>query len=141
MKAWSYPAEIRALLNDFPFGKIKTQVGVMLQEAMLINGFLYNSESWHGNTKSYFEELAIVDKNIMFFLPLIEFLHLESGAKPEGIIISSQRMNYLKFINMKNYHELIKHVYEAQKKDLLKGDWTELVNTEMVNIRLQQKNN
>ena len=92
---------------------------------MLINGVLYHSESWYGNTKSYFEELAIIDRNLIFFLPPKEFHYLESGAKPERIMISSWRMNYLKLININNYHELIKHVYEAQKKDLLKGDWTE----------------
>ena len=41
-KVWSYYAEIKAIINDFPFGKRKTEIGLMLREAMFVNGILYN---------------------------------------------------------------------------------------------------
>ena len=56
-KAWSYFAEIKALINEFPFGKRKTEVGLMLREAMFLNGILYNSESWHGITQKHMDQL------------------------------------------------------------------------------------
>ena len=52
-KAWSYYAEIRAILNEFPFGKRKTEIGLMLREAMFINGILFNSEACHNVRHTY----------------------------------------------------------------------------------------
>ena len=49
-KAWSYVAEIGAILSEFPFGNKKIQVGLMLREAMFLNGVLHSSESWHIST-------------------------------------------------------------------------------------------
>ena len=136
-KAWSYFAEIRALINEFPFGKRKTEVGLMLREAMFINGVLYNSEAWHGITKKHVEDLSIVDKNLMRFIlsahakTPTEFLYLESGVKPVNFVISSRRLNYKKEIHMRDDHELIKRVLQAQIKNPVKGDWTELVKIDM----------
>ena len=136
-KAWSYFAEIKALINEFPFGKRTTQVGLMLREAMFLNVILYNSESWHGITQKHMEELALVDKNLIWFLlsalakTPIEFLCLESGAKPVNFVISSRRLNFLKEIHMRKIHELLKRWFEAQQKNPLKGDWTELVEMDM----------
>ena len=51
-KAWSYVSEIGAILSEFPFGNKKIQVGLMLREAMFLNGVLHSSESWHGITST-----------------------------------------------------------------------------------------
>ena len=45
LRAYSYISEIRALLTDMPFGKRRLQIGLMLREAMFINGVLFNSEA------------------------------------------------------------------------------------------------
>ena len=37
-KAFSYLSEIRALLSDMPFGKQRLEVGLMLRNAMFVNG-------------------------------------------------------------------------------------------------------
>ena len=42
-REWSNLAEIKALLNEFPFGSRKTENGLMGRKAMFINGVLYNS--------------------------------------------------------------------------------------------------
>ena len=136
-KAWSYFAEIKALINEFPIGKRTTQVGLMLREAMFLNVILYNSESWHEITQKHMEELALVDKNLIWFLlsalakTRIEFLCLVSGAKPVNFVISSRRLNFLKEIHMRKNHELLKRGFEAQQKNPIKGDWTELVEMDM----------
>ena len=117
----------------------------MLREAIFLNGILYNSESWHGITKTHIEELALVDKNLMRFIlsphakTPIEFLYLESGAKPVNFVISSRRKKYLKEIQTRKDHELIKCVFEAQQRNPLKGDWTELVRMDMENCEINNE--
>ena len=54
-----------------------------------------------------------------------EFLYLESGAIPLKQLVS-QRM-YLHNILIKPPNELVRRVYEAQKMNSVKGDWTDLI--------------
>ena len=143
-KAWSYFAEIRALLKEFPFGKRKTEVGIILREAMFVNGILYNSEAWHGLTESHVEKLSNVDRKLMRFLlsshakTPSEFLYLETGVKPVSFVISSRRLSYLKEIHSREDHELIKRVYEAQKQNPSQGDWIELVQKDMNTMGVEE---
>ena len=41
-------AEIRAIIKDVPLGKYRTKVGLLLGQALIKNGILFNSEIWHG---------------------------------------------------------------------------------------------
>ena len=41
-KGYSYISEIRALLSDMPFGHRRIEVGMMLRDAMFVNGILTN---------------------------------------------------------------------------------------------------
>ena len=50
LKGYSYISEIRALLSDMPFGHRRIEVGIMLRDAMFVNGILTNSEVWHSIT-------------------------------------------------------------------------------------------
>ena len=61
----------------------------------------------------------------------LEFLHLETGTKPIRFIIASRRLNYLQNILQKPRNELIRRVYEAQKKKPAKGAWIELVKKDL----------
>ena len=47
LHAYSYLSEIRAPITDMPFGKNIQQIGLMIRDAMLLNGILFNSEAWH----------------------------------------------------------------------------------------------
>ena len=40
---------------------------------------------------------------------------------------------------MRKDHELLKRVFEAQKKNPLKGDWTELVKMDMEKCNINEK--
>ena len=51
IKAFSYRSEIRALLSDMPFGKRRLEIGLMLRDAMFVNGVICNSEVWHSISK------------------------------------------------------------------------------------------
>ena len=47
-KAYAIFAEIRAILEDVPLGKYRTQIGLQLRQAMFVNGVLFYTEVWHG---------------------------------------------------------------------------------------------
>jgi hypothetical protein len=144
-KAWSYVAEIRAIMNDFPFGKRKTQVGIILREAMFINGTLYNSEAWHGVTKSHTEQLSKVDHQLLRSILSAhskiptEFLYLETGVLPVKYVISSRRLNYLLEIHSREDHELIKRIYMKQRQNPVRGDWAKLVDMDLELIELTEE--
>ena len=144
-KAWSCVAEIRAIINEFPFGKRKTQVGLMLREAMFINGILYNSEAWHGVNKSHIDQLSKVDHQLLRSvlsahskIPT-EFLYLETGVLPVKFVISSRRLNYLIEIHNREDHELIKRIYIKQRQDPVRGDWSELVDRDLESLELTEE--
>ena len=136
-KAWSYVSEIGAILSEFPFGNKKIQVGLMLREAMFLNGVLHSSEAWHGITAAHIAQLELVDHQLMRTILSaqskipIEFLYLETGALPVKYVITSRRLNYLKHIHMQSDHELVKRIFEAQRDDPKKGDWWKAVQSDL----------
>jgi hypothetical protein len=142
-------ANILALLEEIPFGKYKLKAGLMLREAWLINGTLYNSEAWHAVTDKQIVSLEKLDETLLRGLlggisakcPL-EFLYLETGAIPIRYIISTRRILYMKKIKDRPNEELIKRVYEAQELNPSKGDLCELVKKDMhkFNIHMTKEN-
>ena len=136
-KGWAYVSEIGAILSEFPFGNKKIQVGLMLREAMFLNGVLHSSEAWHGLTSTQIAQIELVDHQLMRTIlgahskTPTEFLYLETGALPVKYVITSRRLNYLKHIHMQNDHELVKRVFQAQKDDPKKGDWWEMVKVDL----------
>ena len=105
-KAWSYVSEIGAILSEFPFGNKKIQVGLMLREAMFLNGVLHSSEAWHGLTATQIAQIELVDHQLLRTIlgahskTPTEFLYLETGTLPVKYVITSRRLNYLKHIHM-----------------------------------------
>ena len=113
-KGYGIVAEILAILDDIPLGKYKMEIGLMLRQAMLLNGILYNSEAWHSLTEKDIKVLEAVDQHLLRSLvkghskvPL-EFLFLETGAIPVRFMISSRRLNYLQTILKREDDELTK---------------------------------
>ena len=128
------------MLSDLPLGKRKIKAGLVLREAMLLNGVLFNSEAWHGLTSTHIARLQIIDNALLrentssHAKIATEFLYLETGTLPITQIITSRRLNYLKHILDKNENELIKRIYNEQKEDPIKGDWFKLVQTDLESI-------
>jgi rRNA maturation endonuclease Nob1 len=52
-------------------------------------------------------------------------------------VIISRRLNYLKHIPDRPDQELIRRVYQEQKKNPSKGDWTELVKADIEKIEFE----
>ena len=132
-KGFGIASEILSILEEVPLGKFKVQIGLILRQAMLINGILHNSEVWSDLILSEVKLLEDVDEYLLRSIfrahskTSLEFLHLETGTKPIRFIIVSRRLNYLQNILKKPANELIHRVYEAQKKNPTKGDWIQLV--------------
>ena len=132
-KGYAIVAQIMALIKELPIGQKRTQIGLMLRDAWLVNGTLYNSEAWHGICKNTMKPLEAVDQHLLRQLlgahaktPL-EFLYLETGCTPLRFIIKSRRLIYHKEVVTRPKEELISRIYESQRKAPKTGDWSELV--------------
>ena len=68
LKGYSYISEIRALLSDMPFGHRRVEVGLILRDAMFVNGILCNSEAWHGISQKNIEDLEIMDRILLRYI-------------------------------------------------------------------------
>jgi hypothetical protein len=139
-RAWAYLSEIKAILSEMPLGKRKIETGLILREAMFVNGVCFNSEAWHGVKATQIAQLEVVDHQLLRVIlgahakTAVEFLYLETGAIPLRFIISSRRLNYHKHIIDRNETELIKRVYREQLKNTTKGDWIELLKDDFKTI-------
>ena len=133
-KGYGIASEITAITDDIPLGQWRIQAGIMLRQAMLVNGTLFNSECWQGNSVS--KDICSLNKPdealhrslvTAHAKTQLEFLHLEFGTVPMNIIHAGRRANYLQYILQKDSNELIKEVYLAQKTNSSPGDFCELV--------------
>ena len=129
LRAYSYLSEIRALLSDMPFGKRRLQIGLMLRDAMFINGVLFNSEAWHSVQLKHLEELEVIDRSLLRFIigshskTPSEMLYLETSTIPLRYVISIRRMLYFHTLVTRSEDELTHKIYKAQKSNPVKGDW------------------
>ena len=129
LRAYSYLSEIRALLTDMPFGKRRLQIGLMLRDAMFVNGVLFNSEAWHSIQLKHLEELEVIDRAVLRFIigshskTPSEILYLETGTIPLRYIIMIRRILFFQTIVKRSDNELTKKVFKAQMADPVKGDW------------------
>ena len=100
-KGFGLVSEIISIMSEIPLGKYKVQIGLILRQAMLLNGMLHSSEVWSDIKK---DEIKLLEDVEEYFLRSIfkahrktplEFIYLESGSVPIKFIIASRRMNYL----------------------------------------------
>ena len=73
------------------------EIGLLLRNAMLLNGILYNSEAWHDISEEDMKVLESIDEHLLRSLvnghsktPL-EFLYMEMGSTPIRHIVSCRR--------------------------------------------------
>ena len=66
LKGYSYISEITALLSDMPFGhrRIRREVGLLLRDAMFVNGFFTSCEAWHSISKRNIKYIEVMDKSL-----------------------------------------------------------------------------
>ena len=135
---------ILMMLKEAPLGRARIQAGLIMREAMLINGILYNSEAWHGVTAADMAALERVDEALLrgvvgghSKLPL-PALYLECGAVPIRFIIMSRRIMYLHTIMNRGETEIIRKIYNAQKTNKTKGDFADLVKQDLHKLNITE---
>lgn len=141
-KGYAIVSQILAMIKELPIGQLRTKIGLILRDAWLVNGTLYNSEVWHGITRNTIRPLESVDQHLLRQLlgahgktPL-EFLYLETGCIPLMYIIMSRRLIYLKEILSRPEDELIQRMYRSQKSRPKQGDWCEMVKSDFDMLRV-----
>ena len=59
-KAFGISAEILSIANSVPLGQWRIRSGIMLRQAMLVNGTLFNSKCWQG--PSIYKDIKTLNK-------------------------------------------------------------------------------
>ena len=124
------------------FGHRRVEVGLMLRDAMFVNGVLTNSEAWYSITKKNIKELEVMDRLLIKNITGAhaktqnEFLYLKIGALNIGQTISNRRLMYLQSLLKRPEDEIIRKVYECQKDNPVIGDWVELLKKDLSNLEI-----
>ena len=141
-KGYGIVCEILAIVNEVPLAHWRIEAGLRLRQAMLINGFLFNSEAWHGVSQQDMIMLEKVDEALLRGLLMahskipLEALYMETNSIPIRFIVSSRRILYLQNILHRGKDEMVRKVYDAQKEDTCAGDFFELVTEDKDTINL-----
>ena len=116
-----------------PFGHRRIEIGLMLRDAMFVNGILCNSEAWHSISNKNIADLEIMDRMLLRYITnsyakvQTEFLYLETGTTPLRQVINNRRMMYLQNILKRPQNEILRKVYQSQKENPVDGDWVNYV--------------
>ena len=142
LKGYGIVNNILAIVNEMPLSHWRIKAGLLLRQAMLVNGILFNSEAWHSLNSKDISVLEKVDEALLRGLlsahskTPIEALYLETNSVPLRYIIKNRRIMYLHNIFQKKEDELVRRIYEAQKADPSPGDFSELVKEDLTDIEL-----
>ena len=102
-----------------------------MRNGILLGSMLNNSETWINLTKKNIEELEKPDKLLRDRLfeskSSTVFYYLELGIIPAKYVILKKRLKFLKYIIDEDMNSMIRRVYEEQRKESIKGDFTHLV--------------
>ena len=121
--------EILGILQEVSFGAHFFKMALLFRDSILINSMLCSSEVLYGINNSHIEKLEQVDR--IFFRRLfqvpnstaIEAFYLETSCLPIRFILMGRRLLYYWDILHKNEVELVKKVFNSQKKFAVKNDW------------------
>ena len=103
---------------------------------------MYNSEAWHNIYDKDIAPLEKVDEALLRAMlgahaktPL-EALYLETNSVPIRFILKSRRIMYLHNILQRNHSEMVRKIYELQKRNPCHGDFYEIVRDDMLSLDL-----
>ena len=97
-------AQIKTILERVSLGAHFFKIAFLLRESLLLNGILYNSETWYGLKKAEIEEMENLDKDFirsLFEVPFtapVSSLFLETGCVSINTIIKARRINFLHYM-------------------------------------------
>ena len=121
--------QILSLLKEISFGYSYFEMALLFRTSILISSMLCSSETLYGLTKKHMEKLEDSDKYLLKRIfdvgqgcPGIS-LYLETGATPLRFVLIGRRLMFLWSILQKSDKELVRKVYNLQKKFPVKDDW------------------
>ena len=130
VKVFGLTLEVLSIANNEPLGQWRIQSWLMLRQAMLVNGTLYNTECCQGlDVDSEILGFAKPDEALLRGLVFghskvpLEFLFLETGCVPVPLIHACRRIIYHHTNLRKERSELVSRIYQTQKTDSLPGDF------------------
>ena len=120
-KGYGIDRQLTTMLKEIGLGSYSFHIGLLLRDTNLINGILFNSESWYGLKTKDIEKLENVDLQYMRKVfgasskTPKEFLYMETGKIPIRFILKSRRLMFWFDIVNRNEKSLIQKFYKAQK--------------------------
>jgi hypothetical protein len=134
LKAIGINGQISTIVNNVSLGYFHFKISFILRESMLLNGTLTNCEVWNSVTLKQIQDLEAGDLIFMkkcynaHAKTAIELYYLESGKIQLRHIIAMRRIMYWWHILSRPRNELIRKVYELQKRDNIQSDWIRSLN-------------
>ena len=97
----------------------------------------------HQEKKSDIEKLEKPDNKLLKSILATEgkaskaFRYLELGITPVRFVVKEKRLTFLKYILSEGKETMIRQVYEEQKKSSKKGDFVNLVTTDLKDMEIE----
>ena len=135
-------SEILSILREVPLGQYRLQVGLKLRESMFLGAILCNSEVWYLPNDNVLSKLEEVDEHLLRQLLSAQAtvsraaLYLETAATPIRFLVKSRRLMYLHHILSRSNEELIRKVFEAQKRKTVKNDWVNIIKRDCADVKI-----
>ena len=127
-------SEIMSILREVPLGQYRMEIGLKLRESMLLGTLLCNSEVWYLPSDKMLSKLEQIDEDLLIQLISGQArvsraaLYMDTGATPIRFLVKSRRMMYLHHILSRSKNELIRKVFDAQKRKPVLNDWVNIIN-------------
>ena len=137
-------AQIKTILERVSLGAHFFKIAFLLRESLLLNGILYNSETWYGLKKAEIEEMENLDKDFirsLFEVPFtvpVSSLFLETGCVSINTIIKARRINFLHYMLKLEEDEMLLKFFMVQWEQGRAGDWSEEVKKDLTDFGIPQ---
>ena len=132
-KGWGKVATIMGILGEVDMGRRRTEVGLLLRKAILVNSLLFTAETWSGIKETSLKRLEQVDEALHRSIlsshskASVEFLHLECGTLKLRHILSLNRIMYHHHLLTLDKEETIRKMFEKLKQSPTKNYWFQLL--------------
>ena len=135
-------SHIMVILNSVSLGFYYFETASLLRESLLINGILFNSETWYGVNSNHIKEFESVDRLLLrkvldtpFSTPN-EALYLEMGVVPLKYILQGRRLMFLHYLLNQDEHEVLAQFFNAQWENPGKNDWVKTVQDDIADLQI-----
>ena len=116
-RGWAIKSEILAILREVPLGHHEIEAGLILRNAMFVNGVLSSMEVRYGIREREIRELEKIDEELLRKIvrtsPKVSLasIYLECSVTPLRYLVMQRRLNYLHHILTRDKSELISRIY------------------------------